>query len=42
MAYTRFKANKDIMDALVHLKKKKRSGGRGEVTAKEPVLATPL
>ena len=29
LAYTRFKAGKDILDALVHLKKKKGSGGRG-------------
>ena len=42
VAYTRFKAGKDIMDTLVHLRKKKRSGGRGEATAGEPVLATPL
>ena len=27
--YTRFKAEKDIMDALVHLKKKRRAGGAG-------------
>ena len=42
VAYTRFKADKDIMDALVHLRKKKRAGGVGEATAGEPVLATPL
>ena len=30
------------MDALVHLRKKKGAGGRGEATAREPVLATPL
>ena len=30
------------MGALVHLKKKKRAGGRGEATAREPVLATLL
>ena len=29
------------MDTLVHLKKKKGAGGRGEETAGEPVLATP-
>ena len=40
VAYTRFKANTDIMDALEHLKKKKWAGGRGEATAGEPVLAT--
>ena len=42
VAYTRFKADKDIMDALVHRRKKKGAGGRGEATAGEPVLATPL
>ena len=42
VAHTRFKADKDIMDALVHQRKKKEAGGRGEVTAGEPVLATPL
>ena len=30
------------MDALVHLRKKTGAGGRGEATAGEPVLATPL
>ena len=34
--------NVDIMDALVHLRKKTGAGGRGEATAGEPVLATPL
>ena len=29
VAHTRFKADKDIMDALVHIRKKKRAGGRG-------------
>ena len=42
VAYTRFKADKDIMEALVHLRKEKGVGGRGEATAVEPVLATPL
>ena len=42
VAYTRFKADADIMDALVHLRKKKGAGGRGEATAGEPVLAMPL
>ena len=37
--HTRFKANKDIMDALVQLRKKRGAGGRGEATAGEPVLA---
>ena len=30
------------MDALVHLRKKRGAGGRGEVTVGESVLATPL
>ena len=42
VASTRFKANKDIMDALLHLRKKRGAGGRGEATAGETVLATPL
>ena len=29
MAYTRFKVNKDIMDALVHLRKKTQARGAG-------------
>ena len=29
VAYTRFKTDKDIVDALVHLKKKKGAGGAG-------------
>ena len=33
---------KDIMDALVHLRKKREAGGRGEATGGESVLATPL
>ena len=37
VAYTRFKAGKDIMDALVHLRKK-RGRGRGEATTGEPAL----
>ena len=41
-AYTRFKADKDIMNALVYLRKKMGEGGRGKATAREPVLATPL
>ena len=41
-ASTRFKADKGIVDALVHLRKKSRAGGRGEATAGESVLATPL
>ena len=42
VAYTRFKADKGTMDALVHMRKKKGAGGRGEATTGEPVLATPL
>ena len=42
VASTRFKADKGIMDALVHLRKKKGAGGRGEATAGESVLATLL
>ena len=42
LASTRFKADKGIMDALVHLRKKRGAGGRGEATVKESVLATPL
>ena len=39
VASTRCKAYKGIMDALVHLKKKRGAGGRGEATAGESVLA---
>ena len=35
LAYTRFNVNKGIMDALVHLRKKKGAGGREEATAGE-------
>ena len=42
VASTRFKADKGIMDALVHLRKKRGSEGRGEPTAGESVLATPF
>ena len=42
VASTRFKADKGIMDALVHTRKKQEAGGRGEATARESVLATPL
>ena len=42
VASTRFKADKGIMGALVHLRKKRRAGGRGGATAGESVLATPL
>ena len=43
VAYPRFKADNDIMDAsLVHLRKEKGVGERGEATAGETVLVTPL
>ena len=42
VAFTRFKADKSIMDAFVHLRKKRGAGGRAEATAGESVLATPL
>ena len=42
VASTRFKAEKGTMDALVHLREERGAGGRGEATAGEPVLATPL
>ena len=42
VASKRFKADKGIMDALVHLRKKRGAGGRGEATAGESVVATPL
>ena len=42
LASTRFKADKGIMDALVHLRKKRGAGGREEATVGESVLATPL
>ena len=42
VAFTRFKADKGIMDALVHLRKQRGAGGRVEATAGESVLATPL
>ena len=42
VASTRFKADEGIMDALVYLRKKKEAGARGEATAGESVLATPL
>ena len=42
MAYTRFKADKDIMDALVHLTKKTGARGWGGATSGEPALETSL
>ena len=42
VAYTRFKADKGIIDALVHLRKKKGAGGREETPAGESILAMLL
>ena len=42
LASTRFKVDKGVMDALVHLRKKRRARGRGEATVGESALATPL
>ena len=42
VASTLFKADKGIMDALVHLRGKKRAGGPGEAAAGELVLVMPL
>ena len=42
VASTRFKANKGIMDTLLHLRKRRGAGGRGEATVGESVPATPL
>ena len=42
MTCTRFKADKDMMGAFVHLRKKTGAGGRGAATSGEPVLATLL
>ena len=42
VASTHFKANKGIVDDLVHLRNKVRAGGPEEATAGESVLATPL
>ena len=42
VASTRFKADKGIMDALVHPRKKRGTGGRGQANFGESVLATPL
>ena len=42
VVYMRFKADNDIMNALVHMKKKTGAEGRGKATAGEPVLATSL
>ena len=42
VASTRFEADKGIMNALVHLRKRRGAGGRGEATAGESVLPMPL
>ena len=42
VASTPFKPDKGIINAWVHLRRKRGAGGRGEVTAGESVLATPL
>ena len=42
VASTRSKVDKRIMDALVHLRKKRGARRRGEATAGESALATPL
>ena len=42
VAFTCFKVDKGIMDALAHLRKKRGAGERREATAGESVLATPL
>ena len=39
---TRFKPDKGIMDVLVHLRKKRGAGERGEAAAGESVHVTPL
>ena len=40
VTYSRFKADKDIMETLVHLRKKRGTGGRGEAIAGKSALAT--
>ena len=44
VASTRFKADKDIMDALVHLRKKRGSGGSNcrRVSPRDAALGHPL
>ena len=42
VAYTRFEADKGIMDTLVGLKKNVGVGERGETTAGEPASVTSL
>ena len=40
VAYTRFKADKDIIGALVHPRKEKGAGGRGDCRRDSPGDAT--
>ena len=42
VVYTRFKADKYFMDALMHLRKRTGSGGRGRTTDGEPALVVLL
>ena len=42
VASTRFKANKDTMEALAHLRNKRGAGGRGEAIAGASILVTLL
>ena len=42
VASARLKTDKGIMDALLHLRKKRGAGGRGESAVGESSLATPL
>ena len=42
MAYKRFKADKYILDALVHLRNKVGARGPGGAASGEPVLETSL
>ena len=41
VVYTRFNADEDIVDVLVHLRKKTGTGGSSDTTG-EPILATPV
>ena len=41
-AYTCFKEDKNITNALVHLRKNKGAGGQKKATAREPALVKPL
>ena len=42
LASTRFKADKGMVDNLIHLRRKRGAGQRGEATVGESVVATPL